>query len=208
VGGAMNAMVEILDCFALATIGRLVIGVGSGAGIVVCILIITESAPKEHRGYFGSLPNIFFGLGDVLSLLISLPSLMGTEQLWPWAMAAGCACAPLCLIITLLYPDSPRYLYLNKNDPAAARRAILAYQGEEYLFETEMDLQREQIASEEQKATLFGLLSRQPERRALFICIVLELGCQVSGIAAIMAYSTTIFEQSGARRNAATLGQC
>uniref|UniRef100_A0A914VQC5 Major facilitator superfamily (MFS) profile domain-containing protein n=1 Tax=Plectus sambesii TaxID=2011161 RepID=A0A914VQC5_9BILA len=206
IGGIMNGPVELLDCFWLATIARLVIGIGSGAGIVISILMITESAPIAHRGYFGSLTNIFFGLGDLLSLLISMPYLMGTEQLWPWAMAVGCACAPACLIVTLLYPESPRYLYLTRKDRVAACRAIVVYQGEHNLAETERDLEKEQLASEGRKTTLRSLLAERPERRALLISVMLELGCQLSGIAAIMAYSTTIFEQSGAGHKAAALG--
>jgi hypothetical protein len=101
----------------------------------------------------------------------------------------------------IIFPDSPRFLY-NKGKEAQASAALKRLRGPDYSVEPELDEYYADKKKEEQE----GALSMMQAIKALFtpqykkqitIGIVLQIAQQLSGINAVMFYSSTIFRYAG-----------
>uniref|UniRef100_A0A914W6G8 Major facilitator superfamily (MFS) profile domain-containing protein n=1 Tax=Plectus sambesii TaxID=2011161 RepID=A0A914W6G8_9BILA len=196
--GVMMGLCRVTGIFLLVIIGRFLLGLVVGIAINVAILFITEAAPKKNRGSFSAVTQWFYSLGDLLALGISLPQVLGTETLWPLAMAIGCLPAPFLLPALIFCPESPRYLYLNKSREKNCREAIRFYQGEDNIDETEKDLLEERLAIESApRVGLIALFRNRMHLRSVLMACLVTASCQLTGISAIIAYSTTIIQKAG-----------
>ena len=139
---------------------------------------------------FGILMTNVFGLSKVL----------GTVDLWP--VLVGLMLLPVAAHIALFFVavESPKHLYIRLNDTEGARQALMKLRdGNAQLVDNEM----QQLADEKYR------LSQQSEiawsdfwtkrtlMRPLIVACVLQLSQQLSGINAVIFYSTSIFASIG-----------
>merc|ERR1719230_224835 len=95
-------------------LGRVLLGVGVGMGMSAVSSYIAEVAPAQHRGLFSSLEEMFIVLGIVAGYYCSY-LLYGVSNDWRWMLGLG-AVAPTIftvLLLTPLFPESPRFLLLS-----------------------------------------------------------------------------------------------
>ncbi|KAL8623381.1 hypothetical protein ACOMHN_060251 [Nucella lapillus] len=166
-------------------IGRFLTGVGSGM-VTVCVpMYIAEIATKSRRGVLGSCVQLFVVIG------ICLAYILGRDKEWKEMANAALLPAVLSAVAVVLIPETPRWL-LAQNRKVDARKALAAVrdahadvQDELRDIEEGLDTQDEMSWSE-----FFG---REELKRPLFLCLVIMVCQQFSGINAVMFYTVSIF---------------
>ncbi|KAM6052089.1 solute carrier family 2, facilitated glucose transporter member 11-like isoform 3-T3 [Chlamydotis macqueenii] len=124
--------------------------------------------------------------------------LLGGEAYWPLLLSSSCFPAFAQLLFLPWFPESPRYLLIDRGDELSCARALKRFHGSsEYQRELE-DIQRECFALDGEKPKKpWQLFTDRGVRWQLITVIVMTMGQQLSGINAIYFYATYIFEQAG-----------
>lgn len=93
----------------------------TGISSAVGPMYMTEIPPKDVRGIFGGSYECFHVLAILISEVLGHPSVLGTATLWPYLFALGAVPCILQLATLPFCPESPKYLYLAKNQPDKAK---------------------------------------------------------------------------------------
>ncbi|XP_030563135.1 solute carrier family 2, facilitated glucose transporter member 3-like isoform X1 [Drosophila novamexicana] len=180
-------------------LGRLIVGLSSGLVTATQPMYLAELAPPSQRGTLGVFCGVGVTGGVVFGQVFSLADIFGTEELWHYAISAYILLVLVCYAPSFWFPESPKFLYLIKSNPAAARRELVRLRGEDAnkLIEQEIaDMQME--ANDEMQSSSFGDVLRDPRfLMPLFIVCCFQGGQQLSGINAIFYYSVSIFTEAG-----------
>ncbi len=113
----------------LLILGRFILGMNIGLGSGLVPMYLTEIAPIKYRGAAGTAHMIAVAFGDWFSLCLSLPQILGGEDLWPLAVAFPALPAAILIIFLPFCAESPRYLV--GKDKIAAMKAIQFFAGED-----------------------------------------------------------------------------
>ncbi|MCA9263750.1 MAG: sugar porter family MFS transporter, partial [Planctomycetales bacterium] len=186
-------------------VARFASGLGIGASSMICPVYIAELAPARQRGRLGSLFQMGIVVGIFMTLLLNarIQSLgdesWNTAVGWRWMLAAEVVPAIVLILLLLRTPESPRWLIQTRRLDEA--RAILqSIVDTEHAQQEMAAAQLEMAAAEREIGKAEGsfreLLSPQL-RRPLIVAVVLMAISQLSGINAIMYYSTKIFTTAG-----------
>ncbi|KAM7391882.1 hypothetical protein PAMP_022531 [Pampus punctatissimus] len=184
--------------FELLIIGRLLTGINAGIGICVQPLYLGEIAPTALRGIMGMGTSIFITGGILTGQVMGLKELLGKEEYWPILLSTTCIPAFLQLLILPCFPESPRYLLIDKGDDVGCKKALKQLHGI-----ASCDGEHEDI--EKEKNNLVGFKSKKPwelfsDRRMrwqLLTIILLNAAQQLNGINAIYFYADYVFKQAG-----------
>ncbi|KRZ78364.1 Solute carrier family 2, facilitated glucose transporter member 14 [Trichinella papuae] len=183
-------------------IGRLIIGFCMGVISGIAPLYLTEIAPSSLRGAVGSCHQTFILLGDCLSLLIPLPSVLGSEQNWPLAFSIT---AILGLALALYLPlthESSTWLFIKRGNKEAAFRSIdffikdskIANEKREQLEREHKMIRHFQRKKKEQSTSkLYNLFHRSELLTPLKVVVVVIFSQQFTAGPAIFSYSTDLF---------------
>jgi SP family arabinose:H+ symporter-like MFS transporter len=177
---------------------RFLSGLGIGASSMICPVYIAELAPAKRRGRLGSLFQMGIVVGIFMTLLLNSQiqqlgdAAWNTNTGWRWMLAAEVVPAVVLVFMLVGTPESPRWLF--ERGRAAEAREILEDVGGQEHAAREMEAMQG-TASQEQSR--FGELLSPGLRRPLLLAIVLMAVSQLSGINAVMYYSTKIFTTAG-----------
>ncbi|EGT29920.1 CBN-SLCF-2 protein [Caenorhabditis brenneri] len=197
----------------VATIGRLINGIGQGMVQTAGSVMLSELPPLNKRGTVLATLTMWACMGELGGMTISLDEFFGTPELWQWAMGF-----PLLVLLPALYiiwqaPESPRYLFLE-NRENEARKAMSYYQSpadckqsfEEILVEKQFTMQmvKEKIdengnSRKEKGGLIDTILERLKDgkfTRALLIALFVQTFVHLDDWLWI-SYSTQIFENFG-----------
>ena len=86
-------------------------------------------SPKEDRGWIGVLNQLLITIGILVAQIIALSSWM--RENWGIYMALTAVPAILWIALIGLSYESPRYLYLERNDAGEASRVLRKVRGTE-----------------------------------------------------------------------------
>ncbi|XP_068461286.1 solute carrier family 2, facilitated glucose transporter member 11b [Clinocottus analis] len=184
--------------FELLIIGRLLIGLNAGIGICAQPLYLGEIAPTALRGGMGMGTSIFITVGILTGQVIGLNEVLGKEEYWPLLLSTTCIPAFLQLLILPWFPESPRYLLIDKGDDKGCKKALKQLHGTDGY-----DAEREDI--EKEKNNLVDFQAKKPwqlftdrsVRWQLLTILLLNAAQQLNGINAIYFYADYLFRQSG-----------
>lgn len=194
--GILTALANSLDFYIMA---RLLGGLAIGAVSVISPLYIAEVAPQRVRGRLVALYQLAIVSGILVVFFVNLliqrqgNEVWGAAYGWRWMFGSLTLPALLLFTLSLLIPESPRWLVKMGRQREA--QAILERVGGQNEAEREM---REISQSTTEKTGSFSDLFAPKHRRALTIGAALAVFCQFSGINAIMYYAPEIFKSSGA----------
>ncbi|XP_019411089.1 PREDICTED: solute carrier family 2, facilitated glucose transporter member 9-like [Crocodylus porosus] len=178
--------------------GRFITGIHSGVCLSVVPMYLGEIAPKNLRGFLGLVPSIFICLGVFSAQLLGLPELLGEDGLWPLFLSVVAVPAFLQLLLLRWFPESPRYLLIEKNDVCSATQALRWFLGKQDVREVVEEMREEQRSlSSVQTVSVRQLLQDRSVRWQVLSVVVINVGMQLSGIDAIWFYTNTIFENAG-----------
>jgi len=109
-----SLMMAFATCFTHLFVGRVILGLGIGAGFAVVSTYMTEVSPKAHRGCFVGLEDFFLVTGIALGYVFNY-LLAGVAHDWRLMLGIG-ALGPVVAMTFLMMPqlpESPRWVMLQ-----------------------------------------------------------------------------------------------
>uniref|UniRef100_A0A3P9H179 Solute carrier family 2 member 11b n=1 Tax=Oryzias latipes TaxID=8090 RepID=A0A3P9H179_ORYLA len=184
--------------FELLIIGRFLSGINAGIALSVQPLYLGEIAPTALRGAMGMGTSIFITGGILTGQVMGLKEVLGKREYWPILLSTTGIPAILQLLILPWFPESPRYLFIDKGDDEACKKALRQLHGAEDCHAALEDITKE-------KNNLAGFQAKKPWelfadrslRWQLLTIILLNMAQQLNGINAIYFYADYVFKQSG-----------
>ncbi|XP_015253865.1 PREDICTED: solute carrier family 2, facilitated glucose transporter member 11-like isoform X1 [Cyprinodon variegatus] len=184
--------------FELLIIGRLLSGINAGIALCVQPLYLGEIAPTALRGATGMGTSVFITGGILTGQVMGLKEILGKEEYWPILLSTTCIPAFMQLLILPWFPESPRFLLIDKGDEDGCKKALRQLHG---LADSDGAL--EDI--EKERNNLVGFQAKKPWelfgdrslRWQLLTIILLNTAQQLNGINAIYFYADYVFRQSG-----------
>uniref|UniRef100_A0A183C9E8 MFS domain-containing protein n=1 Tax=Globodera pallida TaxID=36090 RepID=A0A183C9E8_GLOPA len=176
-------------------------------------MYLMEITPMKSRGAAATCHMIVVAFADWFSLFLSLPEVLGDAQNWPVAFAfSGLPAFVLCCLLPFC-PESPKFTLLARRDRVgtldALARLVNVREGQSMFEALQREGQSTQTISaqtEENNRTppaaisvaSIGRLFRTKElRMAFLICMWVMVAQQMTGCAAVFAYSTDMFLNAG-----------
>ncbi|KAL9237497.1 hypothetical protein vseg_012036 [Gypsophila vaccaria] len=181
-------------------IGRFLVGLGVGLASVCAPVYIAEASPTEVRGGLVSTNVLMITFGQFISYCVNL-AFTEVPGTWRWMLGVSAVPAILQFFFMLLLPESPRWLYMNKDKSEAAE--VLSRIYDPFRLEDELDLLAAAAEEErKQKAVQIMDVFRIKELRLAFLAGGGLLAFQqFAGINTVMYYSPTIVQMAGFSSN-------
>ncbi|TYH99232.1 hypothetical protein ES332_A11G052600v1 [Gossypium tomentosum] len=181
--------------------GRLLEGFGVGIISYTVPVYIAEIAPQNMRGSLGSVNQLSVTIGIMLAYLLGLFT--------NWRVLAVLGILPCLILIPGLFfiPESPRWLaQMGMTEEFEASLQVL--RGFDTDISVEVNDIKRAVASSRKTTTIrFADLRRRRYWYPLTVGIGLLVLQQLSGINAVLFYSSNIFERAGVKSsNVATFG--
>lgn len=200
-GGLLMFFAQGQQSYGMLIGGRFLIGIAAGIAAGITPMYLSEISPRSARGAIGTVYQLAITVTILLSQILGLKSVMGTDELWPFLLAVTIIPGVLQLVALPFCPDSPKHLYLDNDDPTKAKEALqwlrCRLDVSEDLQEYANEKDREIGSTEEGQISIKDLFTKRSWRRPLLIAVMLMLAQQMSGINAIIFYSTDVFINAG-----------
>ncbi|CAM8919018.1 unnamed protein product [Rhodiola kirilowii] len=171
-------------------LGRLLEGFGVGIFSYVVPVYIAEISPQNLRGTLGSINQLSVTIGTLIAYLLGL--------VVPWRPLAILGVVPCALLIPGLFfiPESPRWLAkMGMNEDFEA--SLMVLRGFDSDISSELNDIKRSVQSARKSSIRFAELKKKRYWFPLTIGIGLLALQQLSGINALVFYSTSIFEEAG-----------
>lgn len=200
----------LADNVTLFAVFRIIGGVGIGLASGLSPLYIAEVSPARNRGLFVAINQLTIVIGVLLAQLVNMwiarpvpADLSAQALLHSWNVQSGwrlmfyCEGAPavLFLLLALVIPESPRWLY-KAGRAAAAQRVLERIGGVAYAQDVLAAIRQNQAGAICQSSSLRALLAKKV-RPVVVIGIVLAVFQQWCGINVIFNYAQDIFASAG-----------
>lgn len=172
--------------FELLIVARFLSGINAGVGMCVQILYLTEIAPRALRGALAMSTSIFLTGGIFIGQVVGLQELLGREEYWPILLSTTCIPAIVQLLTLPWFPESPRYLLIDKGNESACDKALKQLHGVNKYVKEKADIEKERLEALGVKPKKpWELFLDQRLRWQLLTIIVLNIFHQLNGINAV-----------------------
>ncbi|XP_074780872.1 solute carrier family 2, facilitated glucose transporter member 5-like isoform X2 [Athene noctua] len=189
---------ELAGTFEVIIFSRIVMGIFAGLASNVVPMFLGEVSPKNLRGAIGIVPQLFITVGILIAQILGLNIILGNTEGWP--LLLGLTGIPsLIQVLTLpFFPESPRYLLIQKGNEERARQALQKLRGcSDVDDEIEEMYQEDWSEKEEGRFSALSLCTFRGLRWQLISIIVMMMGQQLSGVNAVFYYADRIFQSAG-----------
>ncbi|KFQ08622.1 Solute carrier family 2, facilitated glucose transporter member 11, partial [Leptosomus discolor] len=177
---------RLCGSFEMIIAGRLFSGVCGGKlaflpmvfnGLNIHLMYAGECAPRNLRGLIAITASTAIALGKFVGFALGLREVLGAEALWPVLMAANALPALIQLLTLPFFPESPRYLLIDKKDKEGCIKAVKQLWGDgDHMGEID-DMIAEQEAIRGEKAKSVCDLFRDKAVRWQLITLFLVSSC-------------------------------
>ncbi|NXH88913.1 GTR9 protein, partial [Edolisoma coerulescens] len=188
----------------MVIIGRSITGLHSGGCCPGCAQPLPHgSGPYSHsqgmeKASYSPKALFFICLGVFSAQVLGLPELLGEDRFWPLFLSVVVVPASLQLLLLHCFPESPRYLLIERNDVHGATKALHRFLGTPDVQDVLKEMKEEQRSlSSMEMVSVWQLLRDRSVRWQTLSVVVVNAGMQLSGIDAIWFYTNTIFENTG-----------
>ncbi|EDV97447.1 GH16875 [Drosophila grimshawi] len=197
-GACLMGFTKVSHSYEMLFLGRFIIGVNCGLNTSLVPMYISEIAPLNLRGGLGTVNQLAVTVGLLLSQVLGIEQILGTNDGWPILLGLAICPAILQLILLPVCPESPRYLLITKQWEEEARKALRRLRASGSVDEDIEEMRAEERAQQaESHISTMELICSPTLRPPLIIGIVMQLSQQFSGINAVFYYSTSLFMSSG-----------
>uniref|UniRef100_A0A336MA57 CSON012634 protein n=1 Tax=Culicoides sonorensis TaxID=179676 RepID=A0A336MA57_CULSO len=197
-GACLMGFTKMFHSYEMLFLGRFIIGVNCGLNTSLVPMYISEIAPLNLRGGLGTVNQLAVTIGLLLSQVLGIEQILGTNDGWPVLLGLAICPAILQLLLLPICPESPRYLLITKQWEEEARKALRRLRASNQVEEDIEEMRAEERAQQsESSISLMELIFSPTLRAPLIIGIVMQLSQQFSGINAVFYYSTSLFMSSG-----------
>ncbi|KAL1514283.1 hypothetical protein ABEB36_003564 [Hypothenemus hampei] len=190
IGFCILAFAKMIELWYLA---RFLLGIGVGCYFAICPMYVAEISQNHNRAKFGCLFGVFITLG------LFYPFSVGPHLIISlYAMTCNIPLVIFIIVFGMFMPETPVFL-LSKGKIKEAENALVKLRKKKPI-EVQDEITEILNAVESQgKGGFRELLSSQPAKHAMLICIGLVLLQELSGIHPMMAYLKPIFQASGTK---------
>ncbi|XP_058053808.1 glucose transporter type 1 [Anopheles bellator] len=197
-GACLMGFTKMSHSYEMLFLGRFIIGVNCGLNTSLVPMYISEIAPLNLRGGLGTVNQLAVTVGLLLSQVLGIEQILGTNDGWPVLLGLAICPAVLQLLLLPICPESPRYLLITKQWEEEARKALRRLRASNQVEEDIEEMRAEERAQQsESSISTIELICSPTLRAPLIIGIVMQLSQQFSGINAVFYYSTSLFMSSG-----------
>ncbi|NXX95620.1 GTR11 protein, partial [Centropus bengalensis] len=184
--------------FEMIMLSRFFTGVNAGVSMNIQPMYLAESAPKKLRGAVALTSASFTALGLVLGQVVGLRELLGGQESWPLLLASNVVPALIQLMALPWFPESPRYLLIDRGDKESCISALQKLRGNGDLSVELEEMLAEQAAVKGQRAKNPWELFQTPALRwQLMSVIVLSSAMQLCGNDSMYFYAAYVFQEAG-----------
>ncbi|XP_054031866.1 solute carrier family 2, facilitated glucose transporter member 5 [Dryobates pubescens] len=191
---------ELAKTFEVIIISRFIMGIFAGLASNVVPMFLGEIAPRNLRGAIGVVPQLFISVGILVAQILGLNSILGNAEGWPVLLGLTGIPSLIQLLVLPFFPESPRYLLIQKGNEEQARKALQKLRGRPDVDE-EIEEMRQEDRSEKEEGqfTVLSLFTFRGLRWQLISIIVMMMGQQLSGVNAVFYYADKIFRSAGVK---------
>lgn len=158
----------------------------SGLNTSLVPMYISEIAPLNLRGGLGTVNQLAVTVGLLLSQVLGIEQILGTNEGWPLLLGLAVCPALLQLVLLPVCPESPRYLLITKQWEEEARKALRRLRASNQVEEDIEEMRAEERAQQaEASISMMELICSPTLRSPLIIGVVMQLSQQLSGINAV-----------------------
>ncbi|XP_065205177.1 glucose transporter type 1 isoform X3 [Planococcus citri] len=199
IGGAcLMGATKFFRSYEILFAGRFIIGVNCGLNTSLVPMYISEISPLNLRGGLGTVNQLAVTIGLLISQILGIKQILGSDEGWPLLLGLAVCPAILQLILLPVCPESPRYLLITKQWEEEARKALRRLRASNQIEEDVQEMQAEERAQQaEATISMIELLCSPTLRYPLIIGVIMQLSQQLSGINAVLYYSTGLFQKAG-----------
>ncbi|KAM4886003.1 solute carrier family 2, facilitated glucose transporter member 5-like [Sylvia borin] len=189
---------ELAKTFEVIILSRVVMGIFAGLASNVVPMFLGEMSPKNLRGAIGVVPQLFITIGILAAQILGLHSILGNAHGWPVLLGLTGIPSLLQLLTLPFFPESPRYLLIQKGNEEQARKALQRLRGHEDVDDEIQEMyQEDRSEKEEGQFSVLSLFTFKGLRWQLISIIVMMAGQQLSGVNGVFYYADRIFESAG-----------
>ncbi|NXO81910.1 GTR5 protein, partial [Sitta europaea] len=189
---------ELAKTFEVIILSRVVMGIFAGLASNVVPMFLGEMSPKNLRGAIGVVPQLFITIGILSAQILGLNSILGNAKGWPVLLGLTGIPSLIQLLTLPFFPESPRYLLIQKGNEEQARRALQRLRGREDVDDEIQEMyQEDQSEKEEGQFSVLSLFTFKGLRWQLISIIIMMAGQQLSGVNGVFYYADRIFESAG-----------
>ncbi|XP_062853066.1 solute carrier family 2, facilitated glucose transporter member 11 [Trichomycterus rosablanca] len=186
------------ESFEMIIISRFLVGINAGVSMNVQPMYFGESAPKHLRGAVSLSSAVFTAFGVVLGQVVGLKEILGGESCWQYLLASHAVPGIIQLLTLPWFPESPRYLLIDRGDKDACLKALQHLRGCEVQREELEEMLAEQAESKCSRAVLpWELFTDRTVRWQLITICVMSSAMQLCGNDSIYFYAFYIFQKAG-----------
>ncbi|GAU90882.1 hypothetical protein RvY_03240 [Ramazzottius varieornatus] len=195
---AILGFAYLANSFEMLIVGRLIAGFNAGISSGLPPMYFSEISPASLRGALGTVHQLSIVIAIWFSQIFGLPYILGNEWGWPILLGFSAVPAVYQLVALAFCPESPTYLYVEKREEIAARSALIRLRGTSNVEAELEEIRQEYEKTKNDPAISIADLFRDSFlRQVTLIAGGLMLCQQLSGIDAVMFYSTAIFKSAG-----------
>ncbi|XP_055940674.1 glucose transporter type 1-like [Argiope bruennichi] len=197
-GAALMTFSKACGSYEMLILGRLAIGFNCGLNTALVPMYLSEISPVTLRGGLGTLNQLGVTVGLLLSMVLGIQDILGTEERWPYLFGVAVIPAALQLLLLPLCPESPRFLLITKQQEYSAREALEKLRCTVQVEDDLEEMRNEERAQEQEpQMTVCQVMRNKSLQLPLLIAIVMQLSQQLTGINAVFYYSTGLFMNAG-----------
>ncbi|XP_063001527.1 solute carrier family 2, facilitated glucose transporter member 5-like [Elgaria multicarinata webbii] len=196
---ALLGLSKVVNVFEYAVFSRFLSGICSGAFSNMVPLYIEEISPVNLRGSLTMVPTLFLNLGHLVAQTLGYHTLLGNPKGYPLLLGFSGIVAFLSFTLLLFCPESPRFLWIQKQKEGKAKKILQQLRGAEDVEDEIGDLRLEALAEKaERNMTVLKLLRCQQLRWHVISVVVLMVGIQIAGVIGVYDYSERIYNSAAA----------
>ncbi|XP_063779174.1 solute carrier family 2, facilitated glucose transporter member 9 isoform X2 [Pseudophryne corroboree] len=198
VASLLMSLANLAGAPEMVIIGRFIMGLDGGIALSTLPMYLNEISPKRIRGSLGQITAILICVGVFTGQVLGLPEIFGQESRWPCLF--GFILIPSVIQIAILpfFPESPRYLLLEKQDTKRAEKAFRTFLGRK---DVSQDIEEVLAETRKQRNTqlvsVVELFKMRSVRWQLITVIITMASYQLCGLNAIWFYTNSIFTEAG-----------
>jgi len=197
-----GGIVSVFSSDVALYIGRFLCGLGVGVEGVVVPILLAEMSPAAMRGQITTLHQLMITLGILFSSLIGYVFVEYVSHGWKYIQGFTAVPAVIQVVLAFKVPESPRWLVRqsqSRSDAAyidKARTTLQDLRGDSDVVEQELLEMRHELESEKESSNV-SWSEVWALKRVLWIGLLLMFFNPMTGINAVIFYSTKIFEFAG-----------
>uniref|UniRef100_A0A8B9PZ71 Major facilitator superfamily (MFS) profile domain-containing protein n=1 Tax=Apteryx owenii TaxID=8824 RepID=A0A8B9PZ71_APTOW len=196
IAAVLSGFSRMAKSFEMVMLSRFFTGLNAGVSMNIQPMYLAESAPKKLRGRMLGSYHVVKCIVQVMYFFFSR-ELLGEENSWPLLLASNVVPALIQLVALPWFPESPRYLLIDRGDKESCISALQKLRGHCDLSAELEEMLAEQAATEGQRAKKPWELFQNPAVRwQLMSIVVLSSAMQLCGNDSVSSVAATAISSS------------